>query len=36
MKAILATGQDKQEERDDGSQMSLPFHQNIRGKEYYQ
>jgi transposase len=36
MKAILATGLDKQEERDDGSQMSLAFHQNIRGKEYYQ
>lgn len=38
MKTILATGLDQQ--RDTGEQtsgqLSLPWHQNIRGKEYYQ
>jgi len=37
VKAILTSGLDKQ--RDAGeipSQMSLPLHQNIRGREYYQ
>jgi len=36
MKAILATGLDRQDERDNGGQMGLPLHQNIRGREYYQ
>ncbi|MBM4448875.1 MAG: IS21 family transposase [Chloroflexi bacterium] len=36
MKAILAAGLDRQDERDNGGQMGLPLHQNIRGKEYYQ
>jgi hypothetical protein len=35
MKAILASGLDKQPDRQEGGQMSLPLHQNIRGKEYY-
>jgi len=37
MKAILTAGLDRQQ--DDGErpvQMSLPLHQNIRGREYYQ
>jgi len=37
MKAILAAGLDKETNgRESGRQMSLPLHQNIRGKEYYQ
>jgi len=36
MKAILATGLDRQDNQENGGQMSLPLHQNIRGKEYYQ
>jgi len=36
MKAILAAGLDRQDNQENGSQMSLPLHQNIRGKEYYQ
>jgi len=36
MKAILAAGLDRHDDRDNGGQMSLPLHQNIRGKEYYQ
>jgi transposase len=36
MKAILATGLDKQPDSRETRQMSLPLHQNIRGKEYYQ
>ena len=36
MKAILAAGLDRQDERDNGGQMGLLLHQNIRGKEYYQ
>jgi len=36
MKAILAAGLDRQDSRENGRQMSLPLHQNIRGKEYYQ
>ena len=36
MKAILATGLDRQDNRENGRQMCLPLHQNIRGKEYYQ
>lgn len=36
LKAILASGLDKQPDRQEAGQMSLPLHQNIRGKEYYQ
>ena len=36
MKAILASGLDKQPDSRETGQMSLPLHQNIRGKEYYQ
>ena len=36
MKAILAAGLDHQNSQENGGQMSLPLHQNIRGKEYYQ
>jgi transposase len=36
MKAILAAGLDKQPDSRETGQMSLPLHQNIRGKEYYQ
>jgi transposase len=37
MKAILAAGLDRQQDgQDSGRQMSLPLHQNIRGREYYQ
>ena len=36
MKAILAAGLDRQDNRGNGGQMGLPLHQNIRGKEYYQ
>ena len=36
MKAILAAGLDKHPDSRETGQMSLPLHQNIRGKEYYQ
>jgi len=36
MKAILAVGLDRQDSRGNGGQRSLPLHQNIRGKKYYQ
>ena len=36
MKAILTAGLDRQDNQENGGQMSLPLHQNIRGKEYYQ
>jgi len=36
VKAILAAGLDRQDNQKSGRQMSLPLHQNIRGKEYYQ
>jgi transposase len=36
MKAILAAGLDRQDNQENGGQMCLPLHQNIRGKEYYQ
>jgi len=36
MKAILAAGLDRQDSRENGGQVSLPLHQNIRGSEYYQ
>ena len=36
MKAILTAGLDRRDGRENGGQMSLPLHQNIRGKEYYQ
>ena len=37
MKAILAAGLDREPDgQKSGRQMSLPLHQNIRGKEYYQ
>ena len=36
MKAILSAGLDKQPDSRETGQMSLPLHQNIRGKEYYQ
>jgi transposase len=36
MKAILSTGLDRRDESPETGQMSLPIHQNIRGKEYYQ
>ena len=37
MKAILAAGLDRQQgSRESFGQMSLPLHQNIRGREYYQ
>jgi transposase len=37
MKAILTAGLDrKQDSRESSGQMSLPLHQNIRGREYYQ
>ena len=35
MKAILASGLDKHPDSQEAGQMSLPLHQNIRGKEYY-
>jgi len=31
-----AAGLDRQEDRGSGGQMSLPLHQDIRGKEYCQ
>jgi transposase len=36
MKAILSAGLDRQDGNRETGQMSLPLHQNIRGKEYYQ
>jgi transposase len=36
MKAILSAGLDRQDGSRETGQMSLPLHQNIRGKEYYQ
>jgi len=36
MKAILAAGLDRQDGQENGGQVSLPLHQNIRGSEYYQ
>jgi transposase len=37
MKAILTAGLDRQQDNGERSaQMSLPLHQNIRGREYYQ
>jgi len=37
MKAILSAGLDRQQDSLESSgQMSLPLHQNIRGREYYQ
>ncbi len=36
MKAIPTAGLDRQANRENDGQMSLPLHQNIRGKEYYQ
>jgi hypothetical protein len=37
MKAILSTGLDQQQDNEERPvQMSLPLHQNIRGREYYQ
>ena len=36
MKAILSAGLDKQPDSRETGQMSLPLHQNIRGKQYYQ
>ncbi len=37
MKAILTAGLDrKQDSRESSAQISLPLHQNIRGREYYQ
>jgi len=36
MKAILAAGLDRQDGQENGGQLSLPLHQNIRGREYYQ
>jgi transposase len=37
MKAILTAGLDRQQDGAESSvQMSLPLHQNIRGREYYQ
>ena len=37
MKAILTAGLDrKQDGRESSAQISLPLHQNIRGREYYQ
>jgi len=36
MKAILAAGLDRQDSQQSSRQISLPSHQNIRGKEYYQ
>jgi transposase len=37
MKSILSAGLDRQPERgQQAGQLSLPFHQNIRGREYYQ
>ena len=36
MKAILSAGLDKQSDGQATGQMSLPLHQNIRGREYYQ
>jgi len=35
MKAILASGLDKHPDSREAGQISLPLHQNIRGKEYY-
>ena len=36
MKSILAAGLDRRDRPDNGGQMSLPLHDNIRGREYYQ
>jgi hypothetical protein len=36
MKAILTASLDKQPDSRETGQMSLPLHQNIRGKQYYQ
>ena len=36
MKAILTAGLDRQHSGESPAQMSLPLHQNIRGREYYQ
>ncbi len=37
MKAILSVGLDRQQDNGERPvQMSLPLHQNIRGREYYQ
>jgi hypothetical protein len=37
MKAILSAGLDRQQDNGEPPvQMSLPLHQNIRGREYYQ
>jgi len=36
MKSILAAGLDRRDGPDNGGQMSLPLHDNIRGREYYQ
>jgi transposase len=36
MKAILTAGLDRQHSEESPAQMSLPLHQNIRGREYYQ
>jgi len=36
MKSILAAGLDRRDRADNGGQMSLPLHDNIRGREYYQ
>ena len=36
MKAILAAGLDRQNSQQSSRQISLPSHENIRGKEYYQ
>ena len=36
MKAILSAGLDKHQDEQETRQVSLPLHQNIRGKEYYQ
>jgi len=36
VKAILTAGLDRQDSGERCAQMSLPLHQNIRGREYYQ
>ena len=36
MKAILAAGLNRQDNKENGGQMNLLLHQNIRGKEYHQ
>ena len=35
MKAILASGLDKHQDEQETGQVTLPIHQNIRGKAYY-